>query len=54
VNSYSWHRSDTQKKANACLEVCRKAVGNEEVSGAWKMIEWCSGKEEKKGIWICF
>lgn len=48
VNIYAWHHSDTQKKANACLRVCIKAVGNEEVNGAWKMIECYSGKAGKK------
>lgn len=48
VNIYAWHYSDTQKKTNACLRVCKKAVGNEEVNDAWKMMECCSGKEEKK------
>lgn len=45
MNIYAWHHSDTQKKTNTCLRVCKKAKGNEEVTGAWKMIECCSGKE---------
>lgn len=48
MSIYACHHFDAQKKINACLRVCRKAVGNEEVSGAQEMIECCSGKQLKK------